>query len=458
MSVAFLEEAHGPGSKSRVLKSFLGKNHKLGIDGSKSTYVNPNDYLPTDGVVQVGIFRYLPGEQLRTVVLTRKQLAFGLSPDACRDDKPEDANKMLDYIPLHEIEEIKRSDTDIEDMFNILDTDGDGLISLQELQEGLQMYGLSQTESRKFYFGQGEEDLPLDPQNTTLQYQDWRKHQSGEAGKRLQESAQHVMVLQTVEDGFNSGAKYHLLFIEDKEDVDAPEHVDEWIEQMQQAVAQAKRDYAWTARWISFQESLQKFYNHNLFQAFVGGLIVGNFVLTAYQLQIHPEEGSQTYDDFELADTVFTIVFTIELAINMLAHCWSPFWQDGWNVFDFLVVSVCLLAMFSSELDVFKSLRLIRPFRVLRLFARLASLRMLVNAISASIAPVANALAIVMIVIAIYAVLGVSFFETQDPENFATFSMAMFTMFQVSKPYNKTLLLLVVVVRHVHHVSGQQTI
>ena len=81
---------------------------------------------------------------------------------------------------------------------------------------------------------------------------------------------------------------------------------------------------------------------------------------------------------------------------------------------------------------VFKSLRLIRPFRVLRLFARLQSLRMLVNAISASIAPVANALAIVMIVIAIYAVLGVSFFMTQDPDNFATFSMAMFTMFQVT--------------------------
>ena len=74
----------------------------------------------------------------------------------------------------------------------------------------------------------------------------------------------------------------------------------------------------------------------------------------AHQLQIHPEEGSQTYNDFELADTWFTIVFTIELVINMTAHwCW-PFWNDGWNVFDFIVVTVCLLATFSSELDVFK--------------------------------------------------------------------------------------------------------
>ena len=134
---------------------------------------------------------------------------------------------------------------------------------------------------------------------------------------------------------------------------------------------------------------------------------------------------------FEIGDTVFTLIFTVELALNLTAHWWSPFWNDGWNVFDFVVVTVCLLSMMFSSLDVFKSLRLVRPFRLLRVFARLASLRMLVNAISASIMPVINALIIVMIVIAIYAVLGVTFFNEIDPENFSVFTIALFTMFQV---------------------------
>jgi len=65
-------------------------------------------------------------------------------------------------------------------------------------------------------------------------------------------------------------------------------------------------------------------------------------------------------------------------------------------------------------------------------FARLTSLRMLVNAISASIMPVINALIIVMTIIAIYAVLGVTFFAGSDPDNFAVFTIALFTMFQIA--------------------------
>lgn len=59
MPVAFLEEAHGPSSKSKVLASFQRKNHKLqGPDGSKSTYINPDDYLPTQNVIMAGLFRW----------------------------------------------------------------------------------------------------------------------------------------------------------------------------------------------------------------------------------------------------------------------------------------------------------------------------------------------------------------------------------------------------------------
>jgi hypothetical protein len=57
--------------------------------------------------------RYLPGEQLRRVVLTDKQLCFGLAP--ARGDEEEERTRdiMLDYIPLHEISEIRQGHEDI---------------------------------------------------------------------------------------------------------------------------------------------------------------------------------------------------------------------------------------------------------------------------------------------------------------------------------------------------------
>ena len=118
----------------------------------------------------------------------------------------------------------------------------------------------------------------------------------------------------------------------------------------------------------------------------------------------------------------------------MAAHLWTPFWSSGWNVFDFIVVGITLVAMLPGQEknSGMKTLRLMRAFRVLRIFARLASLRMLINAITASMVPVANALLIVMIVMAIYAVLGVSFFGKSNPQFFETFAQAMFTMFQVA--------------------------
>jgi hypothetical protein len=230
------------------------------------------------------------------------------------------------------------------------------------------------------------------------------------------------------------GCTYYLQFLQTLSDVGGGD-VDHWHDEMTEAIEMAKENYRLRAAWLAFQGRLQKWYNNNIIQALIGLLIVGNFMLTATQLQLQPEEGSAQWNYFETGDLIFTLVFAAELVINLTAHWWAPFWSDGWNIFDFIVVTICLLSMAFSSLDVFKSLRLVRPFRLLRVFARLASLRMLVNAISASIMPVINALVIVMIVIAIYAVLGVTFFHEIDQENFSVFTIALFTMFQVENGF-----------------------
>ena len=303
-----------------------------------------------------------------------------------------------------------------------------------------------------------------DPPPEIAQYGDFKKHLSS---KVIRESAEAVLIIKTIPDGFNSvcvfergvranvracvrrhmracahvnsesalqGCTYYLQFLQTLSDVGGGD-VDHWHDEMTEAIETAKENYRLRAAWLAFQGRLQKWYNNNIIQALVGLLIVGNFMLTATQLQLQPEEGSAQWNYFETGDLIFTLVFAVELVINLTAHWCAPFWSDGWNIFDFIVVTICLLSTVFSSLDVFKSLRLVRPFRLLRVFARLASLRMLVNAISASIMPVINALVIVMIVIAIYAVLGVTFFHEIDQENFSVFTIALFTMFQVENVF-----------------------
>ncbi|EKX37036.1 hypothetical protein GUITHDRAFT_145280 [Guillardia theta CCMP2712] len=161
-------------------------------------------------------------------------------------------------------------------------------------------------------------------------------------------------------------------------------------------------------------------------------LILMNFIATAVQFQILPndEEDTELGKTFIKIDIAFTVVFIVELAINMMSNWFANFWYDGWNLFDFLVVTLSVVSLGPAQFGPLKTLRLIRAFKVMRLLKRLDSPRRIVNALSAAIAPVCNALLIVFVILAIYSILGVSFFR-DNSYFFSDFLTAALTMFQV---------------------------
>jgi len=127
----------------------------------------------------------------------------------------------------------------------------------------------------------------------------------------------------------------------------------------------------------------------------------------------------------------FTIIFVIELVINLAAHWFWDFWQDTWNVFDFVVVSVSMVSLFSDlgSATAIRSVRLLRAFRVLRLFGRLNEIRKIISAIGQSLFPVANAFVIVLLIMCVYAILGVQLFHSQQKDAFGNFGRGLYTMF-----------------------------
>jgi voltage-gated sodium channel len=167
--------------------------------------------------------------------------------------------------------------------------------------------------------------------------------------------------------------------------------------------------------------------------------IVLGFLSDIAEAQVMPEEGSQTEQSFILFDLLITIVFTIELLINIFAHSddgFRPFYTRLANWFDTLIVVVSvanvILRQAGVELPNAKLLRLLRIGRVVRLFSALKDLQKILNACSSAVIPVCNAFFILLIIASVYAIVGNYYFNTVSPEYFGTFHASLFTMFQVS--------------------------
>jgi len=75
-------------------------------------------------------------------------------------------------------------------------------------------------------------------------------------------------------------------------------------------------------------------------------------------------------------DVFVLTIFVLEIVLKLAAHGRRPldFFRDGWNVFDFFVVTLCLLPMDSQFAVV---LRLVRTLRLLRLVSALPKLNFL---------------------------------------------------------------------------------
>lgn len=123
-------------------------------------------------------------------------------------------------------------------------------------------------------------------------------------------------------------------------------------------------------------------------------------------------------------------VFVLEIAVKLLGRGreWWRFFTDGWNVFDFIIVAVCLLPFPTQFAAV---LRLVRVLRVLRLVTALPRLQILVGALLKSIPSMGYVAVLLLLHFYIYAVLGVSFFRAGDPEAFGNVGRAMLTLFQI---------------------------
>ncbi len=148
--------------------------------------------------------------------------------------------------------------------------------------------------------------------------------------------------------------------------------------------------------------------------------------------------GARTYEIdprlsglFKLLDIGITLFFLTEIIIRMIAaRTLKRFFSQGWNVFDFLIVTASLIPLEGSETAYLG--RLLRIFRVLRLVSIIPELRILMNAFVRAIPRMGYVSLLMFIIFYIYGALGSIFFAAINPELWDNISIAMLTLFRVA--------------------------
>ena len=167
---------------------------------------------------------------------------------------------------------------------------------------------------------------------------------------------------------------------------------------------------------------------HSIFVRFITALILINAVTLG--LETDPHMIRKYGGWLHAVDKVILIIFSLELALKLYAYR-LRFFTSGWNIFDFLIVSI---AWFPTS-GVLSVLRALRILRVLRLLSVVPQMRRVISALGHSIPGMASVMGVLLIIFYVAAVLATKLFGGHPDTNmqawFGTVGASAYTLFQI---------------------------
>ena len=171
------------------------------------------------------------------------------------------------------------------------------------------------------------------------------------------------------------------------------------------------------------------------FQVFIAAVICVNAITIGFETLKLPDQVQTALNLFDIACLG---VYIVEAYLKLTAYG-NAYFKDGWNVFDFAIVAISVVALLLGLFAIVmpfpvQVLRTIRLFRVVRLFKLLSvfrKLRVIVEAIGRSIPSVLWTCLLMLVVIYVFDVIGVFAFGNDFPEYFGNLGAGLFTMFQI---------------------------
>ena len=164
------------------------------------------------------------------------------------------------------------------------------------------------------------------------------------------------------------------------------------------------------------------------FQGFIFAVIVVNAV--ALGLQTYDGIDADAGSALRVVNEVCVGIFVIELAIRITAYGSRPqnFFRDGWNIFDFVVITAAFVPGVRESTTL---LRLARLLRVVRVVTVLPEFRIIVRGMARSLPPLGSLALLGVLLMYVYGMVGWILFHEGDPENWGNLGDAMLTLFVI---------------------------
>ena len=175
---------------------------------------------------------------------------------------------------------------------------------------------------------------------------------------------------------------------------------------------------------MSMRDRIGIFIESDKVQISITGLILINAIVLG--LETSPSVVLSYGNLLSLLDTVILAVFITEIAIKMV-YRGLGFFKNGWNVFDFLVVSIALIPA-SGPFAVVRALRILR---VLRLLSIVPQMRTVVQAFIVAIPGMLSIVALILLIFYVSAVLATNLFGQDFPVWFGHIGRSMYSLFQI---------------------------
>ncbi|XP_053546006.1 sodium channel protein type 2 subunit alpha-like isoform X7 [Bombina bombina] len=111
-----------------------------------------------------------------------------------------------------------------------------------------------------------------------------------------------------------------------------------------------------------------------------------------------------------VGNLVFTGIFTAEMVFKLIALDPYYYFQEGWNIFDGIIVSLSLMELGLANVEGLSVLRSFRLLRVFKLAKSWPTLNMLIKIIGNSVGALGNLTLVLAIIVFIFAVVGMQLF------------------------------------------------
>jgi voltage-gated sodium channel len=174
----------------------------------------------------------------------------------------------------------------------------------------------------------------------------------------------------------------------------------------------------------AWRGKVEKLVESGVFQIVVLTLIIVNAVILG--AETFPGVKERFGDVLMLTDRVIIYAFVGEIILRILAER-EAYIRNGWNVFDFVIVMISLLAATSG----LAALRAFRVLRVLRVITVIPRMRLVVSAFLDSIPGITSVGVVLALIVYVFAVISASLYGPDHPQLFGDVFTAMYTLFQV---------------------------